>query len=72
MKSIKLIFAGSDLGVHIDGASLWPKIVYENIEYENKILLEQNIDYKKELSKEIKKQKWKRISIIFSKFIIFI
>ena len=61
MKNNKLILAGSDLGVHIDGASLGPKKVFENIEYENKILLEQNKEYKKELSKEIKNKNEKEL-----------
>ena len=43
MKDITIIGAGSDLGVHIDGAKFGPKKVLENIDYKcKKILLEQN------------------------------
>ena len=48
MKKITLIGAGSDLGVHIDGAKLGPKIILEN-QKEKKFLLEQDKNIKKEL-----------------------
>ncbi len=43
MKNIKIIGAGSDLGVHIDGARFGPKEIINNLDYNyKKILLEQD------------------------------
>ena len=49
MKKISFYGAGSDLGVHIDGASLGPKELIKN--KTNKKIFEQDINYKKSLNK---------------------
>ena len=49
MKKITFYGAGSDLGVHINGASLGPKEILKN--YNNKKLFEQNKNYQKSLNK---------------------
>lgn len=50
MKKITFYGAGSDLGVHINGASLGPKEILKN--YNNKKLFEQDKNYQKSLDKD--------------------
>lgn len=54
MKNIDIIKACSDLGVHIDGASLGPEKIIENIKSDkiNKIFTEKAIILKKDIRKE--------------------
>ena len=49
MKKISFYGAGSDLGVHLNGASLGPKKILKN--YKNKKLFVQNKIYKKSINK---------------------
>ena len=50
MKKITFYGAGSDLGVHINGASLGPKEILKN--YNNKKIFEQDKNYQKSLDKD--------------------
>ena len=54
MKKYKLIGAGSDLGVNINGSSLGPKTIFKHIKYSNKVLIEQDPTYQKQLDSSIK------------------
>ena len=59
-----------DLGVHINGASLGPKSVFDCLDYDNKILIEQNSSYIKETSKDIKNKNEKELRKFLEEFSI--
>ena len=61
MKKITFYGAGSDLGVHINGASLGPKEILKNIK--NKKMFEQDNNYQKSLSKHDLKKNLNEVNI---------
>ena len=70
MKNINIIAACSDLGVHIKGSNLAPKILINNIHQNNiKNIIEIHYDknYKKELEKENKKKNLNEINLFNEK-----
>lgn len=61
MKKYRLIGAGSDLGVNVKGSSLGPRKIFEHISYNNKVLLEQDPTYQKQLDSNIKNKNEKEL-----------
>lgn len=61
MNKYKIVLAASDLDLDIYGSFLDPKRVLDCLKYENKILLEQDPNYHKELSKDIKNNNEKEL-----------
>ena len=60
MKKISYYGAGSDLGVHINGASLGPKEILKNIS--NKHIFEQDKNYQKSMDKKDMKKNLKEVN----------
>ena len=71
MKNLNMIAACSDLGVHINGSNLGPKVLLEKINHFHNIknIIEINYDsnYQKELEKENKKKNLAQINLLNEK-----